>query len=173
MFISNIFLVSLSCIVSLGVVLSGARYTAAILPLVLLVLYILQHFYLRTSRQMRFLDLEAKTPLYTHLTETATGLYYIRAAGLSGQVLHTGFELLDNSQKPFYYMFCIQRWLTLTTDLAALGLATALVCFAVLLRNTTSESAIGLSLATLVSLGKIRILNQTHQLSDPFPQVSY
>lgn len=57
---------------------------------------------------MRFLDLEAKTPLYKYVSEMATGLHYIRALGLSSKVLQTGFDFLNVSRKPFYYMFCIQ-----------------------------------------------------------------
>lgn len=103
---------------------------------------------------MRFLDLEAKTPLYTHITETATGLYNIRASGISGTVLQAGSEFLSISQRPFYYMFCIQRWLNLSLDLMAAGISTALVSLAVLLPSTTSQTGIGLSLLNMISIGK-------------------
>jgi ATP-binding cassette subfamily C (CFTR/MRP) protein 1 len=42
---------------------------------------VLQKYYLRTSRQMRLLDLEAKSPLYSHFLESLTGLVEIRAFG--------------------------------------------------------------------------------------------
>ncbi|UNI13846.1 hypothetical protein JDV02_000545 [Purpureocillium takamizusanense] len=44
---------------------------------------LVQKYYLWTSRQMRFLDLEMKTLLYTHFTETLAGLGTIRAFGWS------------------------------------------------------------------------------------------
>lgn len=141
-------------IVTTAVVLSGAPYAASTLPVILLMMYIVQHFYLRTSRQIRFLDLEAKTPLYTYISEMATGLYCVRASGMSDKILATGFDLFDISQRPFYYMFCLQRWLTLTMDLAALGIATTVVAFGVLLQHSTSQTALGLSLVNLVLLGE-------------------
>lgn len=146
------------CLVTTAIVLSGARYLAAMFPIILLYIYIIQHFYLRTLRQVRFLDFEAKTPIYAHLSEMATGLYYIRAFGLANKTLDAGLELLDSSQKPFYYMFALQRWLTLSMELAVLGITTTLVAFGVLLPHTTSQTAIGLSLVNMVSLGKRVIL---------------
>lgn len=59
----------------------GAQYIGIILPLILLTLYILQKIYLKTSRQLRLLDLESKSLLYTHFTRTLIGLTTIRAFG--------------------------------------------------------------------------------------------
>jgi ABC-type multidrug transport system fused ATPase/permease subunit len=52
--------ISLSMAAVIAVV---SPYMALSYPLLLLVLYVVQKFYLRTSRQMRLLDLEAKSPL--------------------------------------------------------------------------------------------------------------
>lgn len=41
----------------------SAKYFAATIPAVVGIVYLLQKFYLRTSRQVRLLDLEAKSPL--------------------------------------------------------------------------------------------------------------
>ena len=48
---------------------------------------VLQKYYLKTSRQMRLLDLEAKSPLYSHFLESLTGLVEIRAFGWSDNFL--------------------------------------------------------------------------------------
>jgi ATP-binding cassette, subfamily C (CFTR/MRP), member 1 len=61
---------SVACIVQLVLIAMGSGYMATVVPPLLLVLYLIQKFYLRTSRQMRFLDLEAKSPLYQQFTET-------------------------------------------------------------------------------------------------------
>lgn len=59
----------------------SAGYFAATLPPVALAVWILQKYYLRTSRQVRLLDLEAKSPLYSHFIESLSGLVTIRAFG--------------------------------------------------------------------------------------------
>lgn len=46
-----------------------------------LTLYLVQKFYLRTSRQLQHLNLEAKSPPYTHFSELLTGLATVRAFG--------------------------------------------------------------------------------------------
>jgi ATP-binding cassette subfamily C (CFTR/MRP) protein 1 len=46
-----------------AVVATASPYVAACYPILFIVLYILQKYYLRTSRQLRYLDLETKSPL--------------------------------------------------------------------------------------------------------------
>ncbi|KAL6920991.1 hypothetical protein FSST1_005017 [Fusarium sambucinum] len=139
-------------LVQTGVVASGASYFGAFLPLSFLALYLIQKYYLRTSRQMRLLDLEAKTPLYTQFTEITAGLSTVRSFGWAKELLDESFKLLNTSQKPFYLMFCIQRWLELVLDLFVAGMAMLLVTIALRIPGTTSEGAIGLSMVNLLGL---------------------
>ncbi|XP_044715562.1 ABC transporter domain-containing protein [Hirsutella rhossiliensis] len=57
-------------------------YFAAVIPLMAGVLYFLQRFYLRTSRQLRLLELESKAPLYSHVLETIDGMISIALVNL-------------------------------------------------------------------------------------------
>ncbi|KAF4333749.1 Canalicular multispecific organic anion transporter 2 [Fusarium beomiforme] len=139
-------------LVQTGVVASGASYFGAFLPISFLALYLIQKYYLRTSRQMRLLDLEAKTPLYTQFTEITTGLSTIRSFGWTNELLDESFGMLNISQKPFYLMFCIQRWLELVLDLFVAGMAILLVTIALRIPGTTSEGAIGLAMVNLLGL---------------------
>jgi ATP-binding cassette subfamily C (CFTR/MRP) protein 1 len=139
-------------LVQTGVVASGASYFGAFLPISFLALYLIQKYYLRTSRQMRLLDLEAKTPLYTQFIEITAGLSTVRSFGWTGELLNESFKLLNTSQKPFYLMFCIQRWLELVLDLFVAGMAMLLVTIALRIPGTTSEGAIGLSMVNLLGL---------------------
>lgn len=141
-------------LVDLGVIASGASYAAAVIPLFMGVLYFLQKYYLRTSRQMRLLDLEAKSPLYTQLAETAAGVEHIRAFGWQDKTTANSLKLLDYSQKPYYYMFCIQRWLTLVLDICVAVIAIVLVTLALKLMHTTTQSAIGLALLNIVTFSE-------------------
>lgn len=107
---------------------------------------VIQKYYLRTSRQIRILDLEAKSPLYSHFIESLSGLVTIRAFGWSETFQVVGFGrlktfadfvqerslmLLDISQKPYYLLFCIQRWLALVLDLLVMVLAVILMSLVV------------------------------------------
>lgn len=145
---------SLAVLISLGIIASGVSYTAAIIPFFLACIYAIIRFYLRTSRQMRHLDLEGKTPLYTHFTETTAGLRHIRSLGRQQDVLRQGLLKLDTAQKPYYYMLCIQRWLTLSLDLLVLAIAVLLEAMALKFVDESSPSAIGLALLNLVSFAQ-------------------
>lgn len=67
-------------------------------------IYMIQKFYLRTSRQMRHLDLETKSPLYRLFTETASGIITVRALGWKKDLTKEHLHNLDHSQKPYYML---------------------------------------------------------------------
>lgn len=110
----------------------------------------LQKYYLRTSRQIRLLDLEAKSPLYSHFLESLTGLVTIRAFGWADNFQQKNLSLLDVSQKPYYLLFCIQRWLALILDIIVTALAVILMILVVKLRAGISGGFVGLALLNVV-----------------------
>ena len=146
---------ALSVLVDIAIITSGTQYSAALLPFFFAALYFLQKYYLRTSRQMRHLDLEAKSPLYTLFMETATGLQHIRAFKWQASFRDRCLNLLNYSQKPYYLMFCIQRWLVLVLDCCVSCIAIAIVALALGLRSTTGPSAIGLALINVIGFSQM------------------
>ena len=120
------------------------------MPFILGVLYAIQKFYLRTSRQLRFMHLESQAPLLTHCSETLSGVATIRAFGWQTQSHQKCLDLLDNSQRPYYLMFCIQRWLNLVLDLTTGAIAVIVVAMAVTLRDTSSAGSIGVSMLNIL-----------------------
>lgn len=157
---------TVSVLTDIGIIASGASYAAPIIPIFLIVLYFIQYFYLRTSRQLRLLDLETQAPLYTLFTETASGIEHIRALNWRAQFVWRNYGLLDYSQKPYYFQFCIQRWLLLVLSLSTCALAVALVSLAVCFTATTSQSAIGLALLNLVTFSSnvVELINSWVEL---------
>lgn len=133
------------------IIATTAKYAAIIIPFLIVGLYVIQKFYLRTSRQMRHLDLEAKSPLYTQLSEIASGLYHIRSFRWMDNCLSQSYMLLDYSQKPFYYMYCIQQWLSLVLDCCSIVISTTLALFAVRYKHSTTQAAIGLGFINMIT----------------------
>lgn len=125
-------------------------YAAIAFPIVVAVLYLIQKFYLRTSRQLRFMDLEAKAPLYTQFTECLSGLATVRAFGWQTALENRSRELLDRSQRPFYLLFAVQRWLTLVLDLVVAAIAVLLIVLVVKLRGTLSAGYVGIALVNVI-----------------------
>ncbi|XWX01985.1 hypothetical protein V2A60_010017 [Cordyceps javanica] len=136
----------------IGIILAGANYLAGTLPAILIALFFIQRYYLRTSRQVRLLDLEAKAPLHTYLEETAAGLTHIQAFRWQDQNIQRGVFLLEESQKPFYVFLAVQQWLSMVLGLLAAALGTSLVALALFIDQSSSSSAIGLSFMGLIYL---------------------
>ncbi|KAI0423684.1 P-loop containing nucleoside triphosphate hydrolase protein [Xylaria sp. FL1042] len=140
------------CIVSTVLAATAVGYFAAVLPFVVLALYLIQRFYLRTSRQLRLIELETSAPLFSHFIESLSGLVTIRAFGWTREYTNKTNKLLDQSQKPFYLLLCIQRWLVLVLDLVVAGLAVLLVGLAVALRSKINPGFLGIALVQLTGL---------------------
>ncbi|KIW87337.1 uncharacterized protein Z519_11973 [Cladophialophora bantiana CBS 173.52] len=142
-----------SCVAGLGLmVASGTGYFAATIPVVLAALYGIRKYYLRTSRQLRLLDLEEKAPLYTLFGETAAGLVSVRAFGWTDKFGEQNLELLDRSQRPFYLMYCIQQWLGIVLDFLVTALVTIPMVIIVAKRQSIEPGLVGLGLLSTVNL---------------------
>jgi ABC-type multidrug transport system fused ATPase/permease subunit len=134
-----------------ALIAAGAGYMSISIPFCMGAVYTIQAFYLRTSRQIRLLDLEAKAPLYAHFLETVEGLATVRAFQWQNQFSDRNTQLLDISQKPFYAMYCIQQWLQVVLDLFVAALAIVLTSLAVFLASKSSSGAVGIGLVNLLS----------------------
>ncbi|KAJ4158434.1 uncharacterized protein LMH87_008960 [Akanthomyces muscarius] len=136
-----------------GIALSGANYMATMLPVLVGVLYFVQRYYLRTSRQLRHLDIESQAPLATAFRETADGLVYIRAFKWEAHAMSRGLKFLNESQKPFYLLFCAQQFLSLILDSLSSSLATVLALLTLYIKDSSTENSSGLSFLVLIILG--------------------
>ncbi|CZT50852.1 related to multidrug resistance-associated protein [Rhynchosporium secalis] len=133
----------------------STAYFAAAIPFIVLVVYVIQKFYLRTSRQLRLMDLEAKAPLYSNFLETLSGLVTIRAFGWEKNMEQRSMLLLDASQRPFYLLYCVQRWLALVVDLMVAVLAVILVAIIVRFRHRMEQGFAGVALVNIMSFSMI------------------
>ncbi|KAL4789301.1 hypothetical protein BDV19DRAFT_374334 [Aspergillus venezuelensis] len=146
----------LMCIARLIIIAVASKYIGAALPALLGVFYLVQKFYLRTARQLRLLDIEAKAPLFTRFLEAISGLVTIRAFGWEVDFETRNRETFDLSQRPFYLLFCVQRWLNLVLDLVVAGIAVMVVAIGVRLSGRSSgldAGFLGIALVNIVQFG--------------------
>lgn len=148
----NIILDLTSIIGMAALLASSSPWLALTYPALYGILWFVQHFYLRTSRQLRLLDLEAKSPLYANYLSTLNGVTTIRAFGWVQDSLKYNAQLVDRSQQARYQLAMIQRWLHLTLSLIVAVTATCLVA---LMTHLGAGAAIsGASLVTLMRLSQ-------------------
>ncbi|KAK1961243.1 ABC transporter [Colletotrichum sublineola] len=154
----------LVALVQMILIAIAAPYVAVAYPFLLASLYFLQSFYLRTSRQLRFLDLESRSPLQTHLLETIQGLATIRSFGWARQSIEANHEMVDASQKPVYLLYMVQRWLQLVLELLVATMAILVAAIAPQIPSI-SGGFLGVALIQLMSLSqelKMIVINYTN-----------
>lgn len=122
----------------------------AFVPVCVLAVYFVATFYVKTSRQLRLISIETKAPLFAQFLEALGGLSSIRAYGWTDNYQRRTRIALDNSQRPFYLLFSIQRWLNLILDLMVASIAVIVVALALYLRKTSSMSLLAISLFNIV-----------------------
>ena len=146
----NFFTAGILCLAQLILIGVTSTYAAVSFPIWFIALYFIQRFYLRTSRQLRFLDLEAKAPLYSSFTEILAGLMTVRAFGWEKALGKKTEHLLDISQRPFYLLWSVQRWLQLVLDLLVAAVAVMLMILVSQLRGTIQGASVGIALLNVV-----------------------
>lgn len=139
-----------SSLIMISFICLGSSYMAASVPFTMVILWYLQKFYLRTSRQMRVLELEAKSPVYKIFTETLEGVLTIRAFGWQSFFNTINLIKLDDSQKPYYQLFCLQRWLSVTLSLTVSVIGTLMVGLAVFFPYSSTSGNIGVALTSVL-----------------------
>ncbi|KAF4814325.1 ABC transporter atnG [Colletotrichum tropicale] len=146
----NFFTNSCACVIKVIILCVLGKYLASSIPLLVAVLFFVQRYYLRTSRQVRLLDIEAKAPMYTHFLETLKGVATIRAYGWESIFEAQASALLNRSQKPHYMLACIQQWLALVLDLVVGALALIVVAMATSLTDKFTPGAVGVAMVLVL-----------------------
>lgn len=129
---------------------------------------------MRTSRQIRLFDLEAKSPLFTQFLDLVQGLSTVRAFAWGPRFTERYLDLLDASQRPFYLLFCIQRWLGFVLDLMTAVLVTVMMVLVVELRAQLSAQYVALAFVQVMSFGQslAHVIQDWAQLETSFGAVA-
>ncbi|KAH8761640.1 ATPase-like protein [Diaporthe sp. PMI_573] len=147
----NILMEMANCIGIAAVIATSSAWLVISYPLVLGVLYLVQKFYLRTSRQLRLLDLETKSPLYSQFIDTINNIVTLRAFRWTDDGVQQNNRALDRSQQAAYLFAMAQQWLALTLNMIVAVMATLIVILAT--QGHSSTGFTGASLVSIMSLG--------------------
>ncbi|KAH8202021.1 hypothetical protein TruAng_003776 [Truncatella angustata] len=149
-----------------AVLVTTSPYIAISYPFLVALLWMIGRFYLRTSRQMRLLDLETKAPLFTHFLDTTKGIITLRAFGFVSEDRAKNIELLDISQRPAYLIQMIQNWLNLVLGLVVMAMAVLLTALAVKTHSNSGFTGASLLETSLGAVARLRNFNATVQPED-------
>lgn len=138
------------------VVAIGTPFVAMAYPVLPVFLSFLSRFYLRTSRQLRLLDLENKSPLYAKFQDTIRGIASIRAFGWVPHYTAQNHELVDHSLRPAYLLQMTQVWLMLVLKLVVAAIAISVTVLATQVVSLSGRAGfVGAGMVSLMELGNM------------------
>ncbi|KAJ7640732.1 multidrug resistance-associated ABC transporter [Mycena polygramma] len=102
--------------------------------------------YGQTSRDMRRLDSVTRSPLYSMYSETIAGVAILRAFGASSKFLRDMLRCVDTNSNPYYWLWGVNRWLSIRFNILSSVIMGAIALVAVLNGNISASLA-GFALA--------------------------
>ncbi|KAI0040180.1 ATP-binding cassette transporter [Auriscalpium vulgare] len=102
--------------------------------------------YGQTSRDMRRLDSVTRSPLYSIYGETISGVTIIRAFGASSKFLRDMLCCVDTNTSPYYWMWGVNRWLSVRFNLLS-GCIVGVTAVVAVVTPTIDAALAGFTLA--------------------------
>ena len=121
-------------------------FLAAIFPLTV-TYFILQRFYISTSRQLRRIEMISISPIYAHFTETLTGASSIRAFGAQQRFVNESERLWTRNSRCNWSSLNSNRWLGIRLESLGNVVIFLAALLAVIGRDSISGGTAGLSLS--------------------------
>uniref|UniRef100_A0A7N6ABQ1 ATP-binding cassette, sub-family C (CFTR/MRP), member 10 n=1 Tax=Anabas testudineus TaxID=64144 RepID=A0A7N6ABQ1_ANATE len=132
-FILNILLANVFGLLGMLVVISYGLPWVLVPLIPLAVLYHrTQHFYRHTSRELKRLCSVTLSPVYSHFSETLTGLGTIRASGSSARFEEENAKRLEQNQRCLFLSNAAMQWLDIRLQLIGVAVVTGLGVIAVI-----------------------------------------
>uniref|UniRef100_A0A673UDD6 Multidrug resistance-associated protein 1 n=1 Tax=Suricata suricatta TaxID=37032 RepID=A0A673UDD6_SURSU len=111
-----------------------------------------QMFYVATSRQLKRLDSVTRSPIYSHFSETVSGLSIIRAFEHQQRFLKHNEEGIDTNQKCVYSWITSNRWLAIRLELVGNLVVFFASLMIVIYRATLSGDTVGFVLSNALNI---------------------
>lgn len=109
--------------------------------------FLIQIFFVATSRQLKRIESITLSPIYNHFSETITGQSLIRAYGEVNRFIGESEGRVDHNQTMTYPSIIAARWLAVRLEIVGALVVLFAALFAVLDRNTISPAVVGLSIS--------------------------
>ncbi|XP_025736505.1 ATP-binding cassette sub-family C member 2 isoform X1 [Callorhinus ursinus] len=126
-------------------------FVVIIIPLGLIYMSV-QIFYVATSRQLKRLDSVTRSPIYSHFSETVSGLSIIRAFEHQQRFLKHNEVGIDTNQKCVFSWIVSNRWLAVRLELIGNLIVFFSSLMMVIYRDTLSGDTVGFVLSNALNI---------------------
>lgn len=114
--------------------------------------YFTQKFYISTSRQLKRIASNFRSPIYSHFSETLSGLSVIRAFKVEEAFMEESNKKVDANHKAVYPSYSARRWLTVRLDFLGTIIIFFTALFSVLNRHSIDAGTLGLSVSYALTI---------------------
>ncbi|KAJ3384086.1 Multidrug resistance-associated protein 1, partial [Entophlyctis sp. JEL0112] len=145
----RMFFLSFGTVVSTFALVSYSTHGWFLLALVplLVVYYYIQAIYRSTARELKRLDALTRSPLYSHINESMTGVNTIKAYREDARFIRKTDALIDQNNVPYYLQQMGARWLGMRLEYIGNFLVAVTSIFGVSSRSAVSPGLMGLALS--------------------------
>ncbi|CAE8713287.1 unnamed protein product [Polarella glacialis] len=126
-------------------------FLAVIVPL-LFVYKQTQSYYIPSSRQLKRIESNLRSPVFSHFSETLDGVSLIRAFGQQPQFLAESTDRVRRNMRAYYLNVSSNRWLAIRLETIGTLIVASAGTLAVLGRSTLSAGTAGLSISYALSV---------------------
>ncbi|CAE6471481.1 unnamed protein product [Rhizoctonia solani] len=152
----RMFMFTISLALTSVVMITILEYYFLAIAIFILVLYqYFAAFYRASARELKRLDSNLRSLLYSHFSESLTGLATIRAYGEVDHFLRDNKYYIDLENRALFLVSTNQRWLAIRLDFLGSLLVFSAGVMSVVGIHGVSASEIGLVLSTLTSLVQV------------------
>ncbi|XP_042665460.1 multidrug resistance-associated protein 1-like isoform X2 [Centrocercus urophasianus] len=135
----------------LVITFSSPLFIVVVIPLGYLY-FIVQRYYIASSRQIRRLAGASHSPVISHFTETILGGSTIRAFGHQERFIRKNNDVVYENLVYFYNNVISNRWLSVRLEFLGNLMVFFAALFVVLAGNTVSSSTVGLSISYALNI---------------------
>uniref|UniRef100_A0A8C8RCD8 ATP-binding cassette sub-family C member 10 n=1 Tax=Pelusios castaneus TaxID=367368 RepID=A0A8C8RCD8_9SAUR len=154
-FILNIFLANVFGLLGMLVMITYGLPWIGLVLLPLAALYFsIQRYYRRTSRELKRLYSLTLSPIYTHFSETLTGLSTIRATRATDRFEAENQQRLEQNQRCLFASNTAMQWLDIRLQMIGVAVVTAIAGIAIIQhqRQLGNPGLVGLALSYALSV---------------------
>ncbi|NWI64440.1 MRP7 protein, partial [Todus mexicanus] len=154
-FVLNVFLANLYGLLGMLVIITYGLPWIALVLLPLAALYFsIQRYYRRTSRELKRLSSVTLSPIYTHFSETLSGLNIIRAMRAAQRFESENQLRLEQNQRCLFASNTAMNWLDIRLQMIGVAVVTAIAGIAIIQhqKQLGNPGLVGLSLSYALSV---------------------
>ncbi|XP_016152773.1 PREDICTED: multidrug resistance-associated protein 7 [Ficedula albicollis] len=154
-FILNIFLANIYGLLGMLVIITyGLPWIGLVLLPLAIVYFLVQRYYRFTSRELKRLHSVTLSPIYTHFSETLSGLSTIRAMRAAKRFELENQLRLELNQRCLFASNTVMKWLDIRLQMIGVAVVTAIAGIAIIQhqKQLGNPGLVGLSLSYALSV---------------------